>query len=187
MCESYVQPYSKPFCSPFFSTSTRRVYGGSGSAVTPKLSICSSSPDRWQGNQHIAASASGRSALKRGQSGRPNGHDGQGPGNPNQDEAGSSVARQREGEADERRADKDQEGRAAVDEPDGGTGRIRAKCLRSGERCRERESGGQAEQRRARDPGGQRDVEEQQECPRGSQQHAHPEELRGLLRAVLED
>src|SRR4051794_41457298 len=39
MCESYVQPYWKPLRSPFWSTSTSRVYGGSGRAVTPKLSI----------------------------------------------------------------------------------------------------------------------------------------------------
>src|SRR5690348_1577080 len=44
MWESYVQPYSKPCPSPFWNTSTRRVYGGSGRAVTPKLSMCSSSP-----------------------------------------------------------------------------------------------------------------------------------------------
>src|SRR5512132_4017638 len=44
MWESYVQPFSKPLRSPFWNTSTRRVYGGSGSAVTPKVSMCSSSP-----------------------------------------------------------------------------------------------------------------------------------------------
>src|ERR1051325_2834144 len=39
MCESYVQPYSKPSFSACCSTSTSRVYGGAGRTVTPKLSI----------------------------------------------------------------------------------------------------------------------------------------------------
>ncbi len=39
MCESYVQPYSKPFCSASASSSTTRLAGGSGRTVTPKLSM----------------------------------------------------------------------------------------------------------------------------------------------------
>ena len=35
-CESYVQPYSKPFASASCISSTKRVYGGSGSTVMPK-------------------------------------------------------------------------------------------------------------------------------------------------------
>src|SRR5829696_2668049 len=38
-CESYVQPYSKPCCSAKVVSSIRRVYGGSGRMVTPKLSM----------------------------------------------------------------------------------------------------------------------------------------------------
>src|SRR2546423_5385204 len=37
MCESYVQPYSKPCSSAFCISSISRVYGGSGRTVTPKL------------------------------------------------------------------------------------------------------------------------------------------------------
>ena len=38
MCESYVQPYSKPWLSASESSSTTRLAGGSGRTVTPKLS-----------------------------------------------------------------------------------------------------------------------------------------------------
>src|SRR5215218_2175164 len=41
-----------PCSSAFCSTSTSRVYGGSGRTVTPKLSICSS-PVGGRGNEHI--------------------------------------------------------------------------------------------------------------------------------------
>src|SRR4026209_2007274 len=126
MCESYVQPWSKPFFSPFCSTSTRRVYGGSGNAVRPKLSICSSSRS-LAGNEHIAASPSGWRALERGHPGRPHGHECQGPGDGEGDEGDPPVAGQREGEAYERRADQDQERGAAVDEPDGGAGGVGTK------------------------------------------------------------
>src|SRR5262245_15952017 len=37
LCESYVQPYSKPCCSASLSSSATRRAGGSGSTVTPKL------------------------------------------------------------------------------------------------------------------------------------------------------
>src|SRR2546423_10147551 len=37
MCESYVQPYSKPCSSAFCINSISRVYGGSGRTVTPKV------------------------------------------------------------------------------------------------------------------------------------------------------
>src|SRR5438477_2268323 len=37
MCESYVQPYSKPCSSAFCINSISRVYGGSGKTVTPKV------------------------------------------------------------------------------------------------------------------------------------------------------
>src|SRR5207253_10619000 len=37
MCESYVQPYSKPCSSAFCISSISRVYGGSGKTVTPKV------------------------------------------------------------------------------------------------------------------------------------------------------
>src|SRR6266487_4024804 len=39
MCESYVQAYSNPCCSASLISSIIRWYGGSGSTVTPKLSI----------------------------------------------------------------------------------------------------------------------------------------------------
>ena len=39
MCESYVQPYSKPWLSASESSSTTRLAGGSGRTVTPKLSM----------------------------------------------------------------------------------------------------------------------------------------------------
>src|SRR4051794_30098195 len=38
-CESYIQPYPKPFCSARLISSTKRVKGGSGRTVTPKLSM----------------------------------------------------------------------------------------------------------------------------------------------------
>src|SRR5919197_4768321 len=41
-CESYVQPYPNPCCSASCINSTRRVYGGSGRTVTPKLNIARS-------------------------------------------------------------------------------------------------------------------------------------------------
>jgi hypothetical protein len=37
MCESYVQPYSKPCSSAFCISSISRVYGGSGRTVTPNV------------------------------------------------------------------------------------------------------------------------------------------------------
>src|SRR5262249_55967024 len=37
MCESYVQPYSKPCCSARLSSSSMRWYGGSGKTVTPNV------------------------------------------------------------------------------------------------------------------------------------------------------
>src|SRR5919197_706996 len=39
MCESYVQPYSKPCSSASRISSTKRLCGGSGRTVTPKVSI----------------------------------------------------------------------------------------------------------------------------------------------------
>src|SRR6188508_1815815 len=39
MCESYVQPYSKPWSSASFINSTKRECGGSGRTVTPNVSI----------------------------------------------------------------------------------------------------------------------------------------------------
>src|SRR5262245_49049734 len=46
MCESYVQPYSKPWPSATLKSSTIRWYGGSGRTVTPKLSM---EPPRLRG------------------------------------------------------------------------------------------------------------------------------------------
>src|SRR5919198_3093495 len=43
MCESYVQPYSKPCSSASRMSSTKRECGGSGRTVTPKVSTNSSS------------------------------------------------------------------------------------------------------------------------------------------------
>src|SRR5438552_11859666 len=47
MCESYVQPYSKPWRSASWRSSSIRWWGGSGRTVTPKESIGKTSISPW--------------------------------------------------------------------------------------------------------------------------------------------
>src|ERR687895_251202 len=49
MCESYVQPLSKPYSSAFSTSSSRRVYGGSGRTVTPNVSMRPPACGSWEG------------------------------------------------------------------------------------------------------------------------------------------
>ena len=83
-CESYVHAYSKPCCSASWMSSSKRVHGGSGRTVTPKLIM-----------------AGGMYARRRQRRERGERTDG--------DEPDAAVAGKRERQADERRAGDDDE------------------------------------------------------------------------------
>src|SRR5437763_475978 len=129
-CESYVHAYSKPWLSASLISSRKRAYGGSGRTVTPKLIMRVSLPRRRQrreGGQH----------AERG-------------------EADPAVTGQRERQADERRADHDQERRQPVDHTDRRPRCVGPRGSGAGERHRERDSGGEAGDGRRRDEARQR-------------------------------
>src|SRR3954452_17695689 len=145
-CESYVHAYWKPWRSASWISSSQRENGGSGRTVTPK-SIARSLPRRGE----------------RGQSRQDAEHD----------EADPTVARQREREADERCARDDDERRPRVDEPDGRARRVRARRGRAGERLRERDARGEADDRRAHDEHLHRERQREQDAA-GPADHEAP-------------
>src|SRR5690242_17202075 len=153
--ESYVHAYSKPCCSAILISSSQRLYGGSGSTVTPKLSIRASLArrrDHGECSEHAE-----------------------------RDEADPPVARQREGQPDEGRAGDDQERRPGVDEADRGAGRLGAGVCRPRERHRERDPRGEADHGGCgyEEDEGQRKRE--QDRPRAAQHEARGDPARGVV------
>src|SRR5918994_3289555 len=111
-CESYVQPYWKPFASAWRISSRKRLYGGSGRTVTPKLNAISGSPSLAEG----AIIALEPSDAQGDQGGGGEGGDCR--------EGELSVSPALEGETGKGGPEKDRDERARVDRRDGRCGRV---------------------------------------------------------------
>jgi hypothetical protein len=97
------------------------------------------------------------------------------------------VPRQCECEPDQWRPDHDEQGRAAVDETDRGSGRIGANQLCSGEGHGKRKPGGETEQSGACNSRQERYVPEEEQGADRASNHADGKEPRSALRPALKD
>src|SRR5262249_7916082 len=133
-------------------SSRKRVYGGSGRTVTPKLRAISGSP--------LSLAERRLSSLE---SGLANQKERPGAQGRDRRERDAAVARQVEREACERRPNEDRQHTARVHESDRRRGGIRTRTLGSRERHGEGKAGEEPEDERAerRDEQGPRDCEQQ--------------------------